>query len=97
MAPIDKIIVLETKKIKVDLRPPEQQLTEQMTLEERQNIIRFGTKVAKGEPAEKEVQVEVNLLEKYVPLINIKEIKYIANDLVLDFKEAEKEIVERKK
>lgn len=58
-------------------------------------MIRFGA-MAQGD-TEKEVQVEVNLLEKYVPLIDIKEAKYVAKDLVLDFRECEKEIVERTK
>lgn len=61
-----------------------------MTKEQRQKLIRFGAE-AFGE-TEQEVQVEVNLLQKYKPMIDLEEIKIVAKDLVDDYNFVEREI-----
>ena len=61
-----------------------------MTKEERQKLIRFGA-AAFGE-TDQEVQVEVDLLKKYRPMIDLNEVKTVAKDLVEDYNYVEREI-----
>ena len=61
-----------------------------MSREERQRLIRFGVD-ASGE-TEQVMQVEVDLLARYKPMIDLGEIKTAAKELVIDYQLVEREI-----
>lgn len=70
-AKVKKIIVYETVKEAPDAQNHETFLTDELSPEERRNLIRFGP----GTSVQRERKVAINLLRKYKPIIKLNKYK----------------------
>ena len=79
-AKVKKIIVYETVKDSAPVNPNHTYLPEDMSPEERRNLIRFGP----GTDVQRERKVAINLLRKYKPIINLNKYKQVAANLDIE-------------
>lgn len=67
-------------------------LPEEMSPEERRNLIRFGP----GAGVQRERKVAINLLRKYKPIINLNKYKQVAANLDIEAQGHEKSMRKRR-